>query len=449
MLPLFTQGMGLGGPLTAPATQLHAFNQQQQADGLTWVPQQQSYNQLGVGAPAGGAELRYWHAPAAGDAANTAAALPAGGKRAGGGGAARAHAAPQKKAKASKSVPAPKTATVERSAAGEVTSAAGAAKAGGEAAAEGEAHARPPLAAAVAAAAAAAAEGEAPSPSLQQRVAALEAELKKKDKQLVTAKTLSVERRAAYERAEAASAKAAAREDEARRSAEAATRARDKALAEVRALKDDLAQARDAAAASRADARDAHESTAAARAELAHVKATLEVCHGCWRRQPLADVLSHRARASQAQLNEARDVARALNARLMQAEAAPQQQGWSGTAAYAPPGAGYAPGPGAPAFSGSLFSVSPGATVGAPGAAPRGYDAGGGVPPMYAAPGGGSAYPAGLKRSFDAVAAPPQQGGGGWVPQQLAMQAPQGQAMPQWGDWAQADAMAKRMRGGV
>jgi hypothetical protein len=76
---------------------------------------------------------------------------------------------------------------------------------------------------------------------------------------------------------ESANAKASAREEEARRGAESATRARDKALSELRAAKDDISRARDDAAASRADARAANDAAAAARAELSHVKATLEV----------------------------------------------------------------------------------------------------------------------------------------------------------------------------
>ena len=214
-------------------------------------------------------------------------------------------------------------------------------------------------------------------------------------------------------RVDAANATAARREQDARHEAASALRARDRAESDLRAATRELARAKE-------DLRElarAKDDAAAARAELASTRATLE-----------------------AALNEARDVARTLHARLLAQQAPPpvqqQPQSWGLSApqqpqqSYAPQGQPYGGGSfiasaaaqqAAAQGGSSLFSHSPGAVVGAHGSYQEPYfDA------------------AGVKRPYDAIV--PQQQGWGAQPVQ---QPPQQQA---WAEWPPAE--AKRMRGG-
>ena len=253
----------------------------------------------------------------------------------------------------------------------------------------------------------------------------------------------------ASRRVDAANATAEKREQEARRDAASAARARDRAESDLRATQRDLSRAKD-------DLRDlarAKEDAAAARAELASARAEMGAMRA----------------TLEAQLTEAREVARGLHARLL-AQQAPQampQQAQGGSwalsaappaqqqPAYAPQQAAYAPQQpaaygGGQSFiaaaaaqqaaaaqgmggGGSLFSHSPGAAVGAHGGLSYQQE-------PY--------FEAGAKRPYDAMAhgqPPPQQQQGWGAPPMQPQQQPQQQQQPSWADWQTAD---KRMRGG-
>lgn len=219
---------------------------------------------------------------------------------------------------------------------------------------------------------------------------------------------------------DAANATATRREQDARHEAASALRARDRAESDLRATSRDLSRAKDdlrELSRAKDDAARAKDDAAAARAELASTRATLE-----------------------AALTEARDVARTLHARLLQApQQAPQQQAqgsWNMPAAAPQAPQGYAP-QGQQAYGGGGGYIAA--------AAAQQATAQGGGSSLFSHGGYQAQEPyfeAGAKRPYDAIAPQPQQQQQ-WGAQPV--QPPQQQQQPSWADWQAAE--TKRMRG--